>query len=161
MFSHKLVPETTTGGNALKFYASVRLDIRRVETITKSEESIGNRVKVKVIKNKMAPPFKKAEFDLMFSNGFDREGQIVDVGTELGVITKSGTWFSFKDNRLGQGKENVKAYLKENPKFRDELLELVKKAMSDSKNGIAAAKKPADELPGKATKAKPTVEEVA
>lgn len=153
-------PETTTGGNALKFYASVRLDIRRVETITKGEESIGNRVKVKVIKNKMAPPFKKAEFDLMFSNGFDREGQIVDVGTDLGVITKSGTWFSFKDNRLGQGKENVKTYLKENPKFRDELLVLVKKAMADVKNGLAA-KKPVDELPGKAPKAKPQIEEVA
>ena len=91
---------------------------------------------------------------------FDREGQIVDVGTDLGVITKSGTWFSFKDNRLGQGKENVKTYLKENPKFRDELLVLVKKAMADVKNGLAA-KKPVDELPGKAPKAKPQIEEVA
>jgi recombination protein RecA len=153
-------PETTTGGNALKFYASVRMDIRRVESITKGDDVIGNQVRVKIVKNKMAPPFKKAEFELMFSNGFDREGQIVDVGSELGVLTKSGTWFSFKDNRLGQGKENVKAYLRENPKLRDELLVLVKQAIVDAKSATSDKKK-ADEPPVKATKGKPTTEEVA
>lgn len=114
-------PETTTGGNALKFYASVRMDVRRVESLTKGEETIGNHVRVKVVKNKVAPPFKKAEFDIMFSGGFDRPGQIVDVCTDAGILKKSGTWFSYGDNRLGQGKENVKQFLRDNPKMLAEL----------------------------------------
>lgn len=114
-------PETTTGGNALKFYASVRMDIRRVESITKGDEAIGNHVRVKVVKNKMAPPFKKAEFDIFFNQGISRESSIIEEAVNYEILKKSGTWFSYNDNRLGQGKENVRQYLVENPKVTDEL----------------------------------------
>ena len=114
-------PETTTGGNALKFYASIRLDIRRIETITKSEVSTGNRVRVKVAKNKMAPPFKKAEFDIMFADGISREGCIVEEAVNLDLIKKSGTWFSIGEIKLGQGQENARQYLKENPDIANTL----------------------------------------
>lgn len=124
-------PETTTGGNALKFYASVRMDIRRVETLTKGEESIGNHVRVKVVKNKMAPPFKKAEFDIYFNQGISRESCIIDEAVNIGVLKKSGTWFSYNDNRLGQGKENVRQHLVENPKLADELELKVRVAHAD------------------------------
>ncbi len=110
-------PETTTGGRALPFYASVRLDIRRVGSIKDGQEVIGNRVKVRVVKNKMAPPFKECEFDLMFGEGISKEGSLIDMAELHGMIKKSGTWFSYGDERLGQGRENVKRYLQENPKI--------------------------------------------
>lgn len=124
-------PETTTGGNALKFYASVRMDIRRVESITKGEEAIGNHVRVKVVKNKMAPPFKKAEFDIFFNQGISRESCIIEEAVNIGVMKKSGTWFSYEENRLGQGKENVRQYLVENPKLTNELEVKVRAAHAD------------------------------
>ncbi|MDB5207161.1 MAG: recA [Flavisolibacter sp.] len=114
-------PETTTGGNALKFYASVRLDIRRMTQIKDGEEAVGNRVKVKVVKNKVAPPFRIAEFDLVFGEGISKVGEILDMGVELGVVQKSGSWFSYDTNKLGQGREGVKQMLKDNPELANEL----------------------------------------
>lgn len=122
-------PETTTGGNALKFYASVRLDIRRIATLKQNDESIGNRAKVKVVKNKVAPPFKVAEFDIMFGEGISKMGELVDYGVKLDVVDKSGSWFSYKDKKLGQGRENAKIYLKENPKVADEILAAIREQM--------------------------------
>ncbi len=122
-------PETTTGGNALKFYASVRLDIRRIATLKQADESIGNRVKAKVVKNKVAPPFKTAEFDVMFGEGISKEGELVDYGVKLDIIDKSGSWFSYKDKKLGQGREKVKAYLKEDKELAKEIEDELKKAM--------------------------------
>jgi recombination protein RecA len=109
-------PETTTGGNALKFYASVRLDIRRIGTIKEREESVGNQTRVKVVKNKVAPPFKQVEFDIMYGEGISKNGELIDLGSKVGVVEKSGAWFSYDGNRIGQGRENAKAFLKENPK---------------------------------------------
>ena len=108
-------PETTPGGRALKFYASVRMDVRRIDSIKQGEGIVGNRTRIKVIKNKVAPPFRQAEFDIMYNEGISREGNIVDVGVKEGIVQKSGAWFSYGDIRLGQGRENAKAYLKENP----------------------------------------------
>jgi recombination protein RecA len=122
-------PETTTGGNALKFYASVRIDIRRIQTLKQGEESIGNRVKAKVIKNKVAPPFKQAEFDIMFGEGISKEGELIDYGVKLDIIDKSGTWFSYKDTKLGQGKEKAKAFLKEHPDMAAEVESAIKNSM--------------------------------
>lgn len=122
-------PETTTGGNALKFYASVRLDVRKVATLKQNEESIGNRVKVKVVKNKVAPPFKQAEFDVMFGEGLSKEGELVDYGVKLDIIDKSGAWFSYKDKKLGQGRENSKAFLKENPKLAEEITKAIQNSI--------------------------------
>jgi recombination protein RecA len=110
-------PETTTGGNALKFYASVRLDIRRTGSIKKGEEVIGNETKVKVVKNKVAPPFRQAEFDILYGEGISREGEIVDLGVNAGVIEKSGAWYSYEGDRIGQGKDNVRNYLREKPEL--------------------------------------------
>lgn len=114
-------PEVTPGGRALKFYASVRLDIRRIDSIKSGTDIIGNRVRVKVAKNKVAPPFKKAEFDIMYGKGISKEGSILDVGTELGIIEKSGSWFSYKEERIGQGRENAKIFLIQNEKISDEV----------------------------------------
>jgi recombination protein RecA len=114
-------PETTTGGNALKFYASVRLDIRKVNQIKDGEESTGNRVKVKVVKNKVAPPFKKAEFDIMYGQGISRVGEIIDLGADFGIIKKSGSWFSYGETKLGQGRDGVKKLLVDNPELAEEL----------------------------------------
>jgi recombination protein RecA len=114
-------PETTTGGNALKFYSSVRLDIRRISAIKDGQEVVGSRTRVKVVKNKMAPPFREAEFDIMFGLGISREGDIVDLGSDLGIIEKTGTWYSYGEARIGQGRENAKDYLKAHPEITDEL----------------------------------------
>ncbi|HLF44393.1 MAG TPA: recombinase RecA, partial [Acidimicrobiia bacterium] len=114
-------PEVTPGGRALKFYSTVRLDIRRVETIKDGADSVGNRVKVKVAKNKMAPPFRLAEFDIMFGHGISREGSLLDVAVDLGVVRKSGAWFTFDDDQLGQGRENSKRFLRENPEVAMQL----------------------------------------
>ncbi|HIC5266580.1 TPA: recombinase RecA [Campylobacter coli] len=122
-------PETTTGGNALKFYASVRLDVRKVATLKQNEEPIGNRVKVKVVKNKVAPPFRQAEFDVMFGEGLSREGELIDYGVKLDIVDKSGAWFSYKDKKLGQGRENSKAFLKENPEIADEITKEIQNSM--------------------------------
>jgi recombination protein RecA len=118
-------PETTPGGNALKFYASVRLDVRRVGQIKEGEESVGSRTRVKVVKNKCAPPFRQAEFDIMFNHGISREGDILDIASEQGVVEKSGTWFSFEGTRIGQGRENAKRFLTENTAMYDRICELV------------------------------------
>lgn len=114
-------PETTTGGRALKFYASVRLDVRRIDSIKADNVVIGNRTRVKVVKNKVAPPFRQAEFDIIFGEGISREGNIVDLATEMELFNKSGAWYSYKDSRLGQGRENVKEFLRKNPQLADEL----------------------------------------
>lgn len=110
-------PETTTGGNALKFYASVRLDIRRTGSIKKGDEVVGSETKVKVVKNKVAPPFKQAEFDILYGEGISREGEIVDLGAASGIVEKSGAWYSYEGNRIGQGKDNARNYLRENPEI--------------------------------------------
>ena len=114
-------PETTTGGNALKFYASVRLDIRRVTSLKDGDEVVGNQVRVKVVKNKVAPPFRKAEFDIMFGEGISKSGEIVDLGVEYGIIKKSGSWFSYGDTRLAQGRDAAKQVMQDNPELADEL----------------------------------------
>ncbi len=114
-------PETTTGGNALKFYSSIRLDIRKIDNIKSAQEAIGNRVRVKVVKNKVAPPFKQAEFDIYFNEGISRTGELVDLGVEKGIIEKTGAWYAYSGNRIGQGRENVREYLKANPDVAKEL----------------------------------------
>jgi recombination protein RecA len=114
-------PETTTGGNALKFYASVRLDIRRIGSIKKGDEVVGNETRVKVVKNKVAPPFKQAEFDIMYGAGISREGEIIDLGVAANVVDKSGAWYSYNGNRIGQGKDNVREYLKEHKELAIEI----------------------------------------
>ena len=114
-------PETTTGGKALKFYASVRLDIRRIETLKDGTDAIGNRTRVKVVKNKVAPPFKQAEFDIIYGKGISREGSLIDMGVEHGFIRKSGSWFTYEGDQLGQGKENARKFMLENPDVRDEI----------------------------------------
>ena len=114
-------PETTTGGNALKFYASVRLDIRRTSQIKDSDEVSGNRVKVKIVKNKVAPPFRLAEFDIMFGEGISKTGEIIDLGVDFGIIKKAGSWFSYGDTKLGQGRDAVKQLLLDNPELSEEI----------------------------------------
>lgn len=118
-------PETTTGGKALKFYSSVRLDVRRIETLKDGTEPVGNRTRVKVVKNKVAPPFKQAEFDLLYGQGISREGSIIDMGVEQGFIRKSGSWYTYEGDQLGQGKEKVRANLRENPALCDEIEEKI------------------------------------
>jgi len=134
-------PETTTGGNALKFYSSVRLDIRKAETIKQGQNVLGNRVRVKVVKNKMAPPFRQAEFDIMFNEGISKLGEIIDMGVAHGIIERAGAWYSYNGDRIGQGRENVKSFLMDNPDIADEVEAKTKEAA-----GLAPAPKPgADE----------------
>ena len=125
-------PETTTGGNALKFYSSVRIDIRRIATLKQAESPIGNRTKAKIVKNKVAPPFKQAEFDIMFGEGISKFGELVDYGVKLDIIDKSGAWFSYEDKKLGQGREKVKEALKEDPALALEIENKIKQAMGIS-----------------------------
>lgn len=118
-------PETTTGGNALKFYATLRLDIRRIGAIKEGDQVVGNRTRVKIVKNKIAPPFKEAEFDLIYGHGISKEGDILDLGVSLGIVEKNGAWFSFGEERIGQGRQNVKRFLAENTDIRDKIRQLV------------------------------------
>ena len=138
-------PETTTGGNALKFYSSVRLDIRRVGALTQGEEVVGNHVRVKVVKNKVAPPFKKAEFDILYGRGISREGDLIDLGVQAGVVQKSGAWYSYGEQRLGQGKENVREYLVEHPELAAEIEQKVLAAFGIARPGAPAAPEAAAE----------------
>jgi len=122
-------PETTTGGKALKFYASIRLDVRRIETLKDGGEAVGNRTRVKVVKNKVAPPFKQAEFDIVYGEGISREGSLIDVGVEQGLIKKSGAWYTYEADQLGQGKENVRTFLRDNPDLADEIEKRIKEKL--------------------------------
>jgi recombination protein RecA len=126
-------PETTTGGNALKFYASVRLDIRRIASLKDGQEVIGSRTRVKVVKNKLAPPFKEVEFDIIFGRGISREGELIDIGVDAGIVEKSGTWYSYNDVRIGQGKENAKEYLQAHPETAAEIAAKVRAAFEAKK----------------------------
>ncbi|MEN9800217.1 MAG: RecA protein, partial [Pseudomonadota bacterium] len=137
-------PETTTGGNALKFYASQRMDIRRVGAIKNGEAVVGNRTRVKVVKNKLAPPFKEVEFDIMYGSGISREGDLVDLAVNEAIIEKSGAWFSFKGERIGQGRENAKDFLREHPEMTAEIQARVFEK-AGIKTGPAAAPAPAEE----------------
>lgn len=114
-------PETTTGGNALKFYSSVRLDIRRIGAIKRGDEVIGNETRVKVVKNKVAPPFKQCEFEILYGEGTSKEGELIDLGVKQGIVDKAGAWYSYKDERIGQGKDNVRQFLRENPQMADDI----------------------------------------
>lgn len=134
-------PETTTGGNALKFYSTQRLDIRRIGAIKDGDQIVGNRTRVKVVKNKIAPPFKQAEFDLTYGHGISKEGDILDLGVSLGIVEKSGAWYSFADERIGQGRENVKRFLAENTDIRDKIADLVMK-----KTGLKKAKEESNNM---------------
>ncbi|MFA5443538.1 MAG: recombinase RecA [Bacteroidales bacterium] len=129
-------PETTTGGNALKFYATIRIDVRRTTQLKDGEDATGNHVRVKVVKNKMAPPFKKAEFDIMFGEGISLTGEIIDLGVELNIIKKSGSWFSYGETKIGQGRDAVRQMLKDNPEMKEEIEEKVRKALREQKQGL-------------------------
>jgi recombination protein RecA len=122
-------PETTTGGRALKFYASVRLDVRRIETLKDGQDAVANRTRVKVVKNKVAPPFRQAEFDIVYGHGISREGGLIDLGVEHGFVRKSGAWYTYENGQLGQGKENARAYLKDNPDIADEIEKKIKEKL--------------------------------
>ena len=143
-------PETTTGGNALKFYSSVRLDIRRIGAIKKGDEVVGNETRVKVVKNKVAPPFKQAEFDILYGQGISRHGEIIDLGVQQGLIDKAGAWYSYGDERIGQGKDNVRNYLKENPEIAQELETKIREALLPTVlpvvEGDAEAEQPEEEV---------------
>jgi recombination protein RecA len=132
-------PETTSGGRALKFYASVRIDIRRIDSIKQGSEITGNRVRAKIVKNKVAPPFRQAEFDLMFGQGISKEGSLLDLGVEEGVVSKSGSWFTYGEDRLGQGRESAKEYLREHTDVRDRIESQVRERLSiPQTSGLAA-----------------------
>lgn len=133
-------PETTTGGKALKFYASVRIDVRRIQTLKEGSDSVGNRTKAKIVKNKMAPPFKQAEFDIIYGQGISREGGIIDMGVEHGIIKKSGSWFTYDGDQLGQGMENSRRFLRDNPELAEELERLIKEKL-----GVGVKKDAEDE----------------
>jgi recombination protein RecA len=122
-------PETTTGGKALKFYASIRLDVRRIETLKDGSEAVGNRTRVKVVKNKMSPPFKQAEFDIVYGQGISREGSLIDMGVDQGIVRKAGAWYTYEGDQLGQGKENARTFLKDNPDTADEIEKRIKEKL--------------------------------
>ncbi len=130
-------PETTPGGRALKFFSSVRIDVRRIEAIKNGTELVGNRTRAKIVKNKVAPPFKEAEFDIIYGEGISKDGNLLDVAVELGIIKKSGAWFSYNGEKLGQGRDNVKKYMKENPEFKDTVERLVRETMTGSDKNSA------------------------
>lgn len=138
-------PETTTGGNALKFYSSVRLDIRRIGAIKKGDEVIGNQTRVKVVKNKVSPPFKQAEFEILYGLGISREGEIIDHGVNQGIVDKAGSWYSYGQDRIGQGKENVRVYLQSNPEVAAEIEAKIRATLLPSKEDADAASESADE----------------
>lgn len=137
-------PETTTGGKALKFYSSVRLDVRRIETLKDGTDAVGNRTRVKVVKNKMAPPFKQAEFDIIFGEGISREGSLIDMGVEHDILKKSGSWFTYEGDQLGQGKENARTFLRDNPDLANEIERRIKEVFA---LGTTAEKPEADVVP--------------
>ncbi|GAA8696997.1 recombinase RecA [Helicobacter pylori] len=139
-------PETTTGGNALKFYASVRIDIRRIASLKQNEQHIGNRAKAKVVKNKVAPPFREAEFDIMFGEGISKEGEIIDYGVKLDIVDKSGAWFSYQDKKLGQGRENAKALLKEDKALADEITLKIKESIGSNEEIMPLPDEPLEEM---------------
>ena len=122
-------PETTTGGRALKFYSSIRLDVRRIESLKQGGEIVGNRTRIKVVKNKIAPPFKEAEFDIMFGKGISKEGDILDLAAEMGIVNKSGAWYAYGDSKIGQGRENAKQFLGENPHIFEEIEEKLREKL--------------------------------
>jgi recombination protein RecA len=146
-------PETTTGGNALKFYSSVRLDIRRIGAIKKGEEVVGNETRVKVVKNKIAPPFKQAEFDIMYGAGISREGEIIDLGVTAGIVDKAGAWFSYNGERIGQGKDNVREYLREHPAMAIDIENRVREKLGVVPRAPAVGSAPAASPKGSASKA--------
>ncbi len=127
-------PETTPGGRALKFYSSVRLEVRRAETLKQGNEMVGNKTRIKVVKNKVAPPFKQAEVDIMYGEGISREGEILDIGSNLDIVQKSGAWFSYNGEKLGQGRENAKQFLKDNPDVYDEVTQAIRAHYNFEKN---------------------------
>ena len=129
-------PETTTGGNALKFYSSVRLDIRRIGAIKKGDEVIGNQTRVKVVKNKVSPPFKQAEFEILYGEGISRHGEIIDLGVQHGIVDKAGSWYSYGDDRIGQGKENVREFLRNNPEMAEEIEGKIRAKLLPSKADV-------------------------
>ena len=137
-------PETTTGGKALKFYASVRIDVRRTQTLKDGDQPVGNRTKAKVVKNKMAPPFKQAEFDILYGQGISREGGLLDLGVEGGVVRKSGAWYTYGSDQLGQGKENARTFLKDNPELADEIENKILAALGIGEPGRRAREGAAD-----------------
>ncbi|MCQ2660429.1 recombinase RecA [Helicobacter pylori] len=139
-------PETTTGGNALKFYASVRIDIRRIAALKQNEQHIGNRAKAKVVKNKVAPPFREAEFDIMFGEGISKEGEIIDYGVKLDIVDKSGAWLSYQDKKLGQGRENAKALLKEDKALADEITFKIKESIGSNEEIMPLPDEPLEEM---------------
>ncbi|GAA9020782.1 recombinase RecA [Helicobacter pylori] len=139
-------PETTTGGNALKFYASVRIDIRRIAALKQNEQHIGNRAKAKVVKNKVAPPFREAEFDIMFGEGISKEGEIIDYGVKLDIVDKSGAWLSYQDKKLGQGRENAKALLKEDKALADEITLKIKESIGSNEEIMPLPDEPLEEM---------------
>ncbi|GHP61393.1 protein RecA [Helicobacter pylori] len=139
-------PETTTGGNALKFYASVRIDIRRIAALKQNEQHIGNRAKAKVVKNKVAPPFREAEFDIMFGEGISKEGEIIDYGVKLDIVDKSGAWLSYQDKKLGQGRENAKALLKEDKALADEITLKIKENIGSNEEIMPLPDEPLEEM---------------
>ncbi len=139
-------PETTTGGNALKFYSSVRLDIRRIGAIKKGDEILGNETRVKVVKNKLAPPFKQAEFEILYGEGISHLGELIDLGVKNELVKKAGAWYSYKQDRIGQGKENAKAYLKEHPDIATELNELLRAELLPKIDDVIPAEDDVEEL---------------
>jgi len=137
-------PETTTGGNALKFYASMRLDIRRIGSIKKGDEVVGNETRVKVVKNKVSPPFREALFDIMYGEGISRQGEIIDLGVECGIVDKSGAWYSYNGDRIGQGKDNVREFLKENPEIAQEIEAKIREKLGVKGGTVLSPKEEAD-----------------